>query len=188
LRAIELKRGIGVGADAAVDPRAALPLVPARLLAPQELREANAELARLLFEELALEWSGLGFGKSPADGVALILLNPSHPSTRQRATLMEEIAHILLQHPKTTLQHLSDTKGWRRTHNAAVEDEAFSVGAACLIPYPDLFHAIRDAHETVSSLALRFGVSDEYILFRIKRAGLYRVYRSRSGSHRSRVR
>jgi Zn-dependent peptidase ImmA (M78 family) len=119
----------------------------------------------------------VGLGESPVDGASLILLNPAHAMTRRRATLMEEVVHIVLGHPKSSL--VIDSRGGigHRSHDARVEDEAYTVGAACLLPYRDLFSAIRDVHESAGSIAARFGVSVPYVEFRIKRAGLSNVYR-----------
>ena len=178
LRAIEVKRHLGLGASVAVDPVLVLERVPARLVDPGLLRRTAPEVAHSLFVEGAGSWSGIGWGESPDDGASLILLNPTHAPTRRRATLMEEVVHIVLRHPKSTLTQSTNGSGWVRSHDSHVENEAFSVGAACLLPYPDVFHAIRDAHETVASMALRYLVSEQYVEFRIKTSGLGRMYRS----------
>jgi uncharacterized protein DUF955 len=179
LLAIEVKKRLDLGPAAAVDPVDVLPRVPARLVEPRELWKGCPETARRLFVEYGEQWSGIGLGESPDDGASLILLNPSHAMTRRRATLMEEIVHIVLKHPKSALTRASVRNPWKRSHDADVEDEAFAVGAACLLPYPEMFRAIRHAHETAASIAARFGVSLQCVEFRIKRAGLSNVYRKR---------
>ena len=179
LRAIEVKAHLGLAESAAVDPIGILGRVPARLTDARWLRSASPHLARALFVEHASSWSGIGWGESPDDGAFLILLNPTHASTRQRATLMEEIVHIVLKHPKSALSPFDITPLRARSYDANVESEAYSVGAACLLPYADLFHAIRDRRESVEFIARRFAVSQAYVEFRIKTAGLMRMYRSR---------
>ncbi len=141
------------------------------------LWENSPDTARSLFVEHGDQWSGVGLGESPDDGMSLILLNPSHAMTRRRATLMEEIVHIVLGHPKSTLFRASGATEWKRSHDGGVEDEAFTVGAACLLPYPELFRAVNHAHEAATAIAARIGVSEQCVEFRIKRAGLSRVYR-----------
>jgi len=180
LRAIEVKSRLGLTASAAVDPIGILRRVPARVIDSRWLQSASPDLAQALFVEHASSWSGIGLGESPQDGASLILLNPTHAPTRQRATMMEEIVHIVLKHPKSALSLRFDIVPVRaRSYDASVEAEAYSVGAACLLPYPDLFHAIRDRRESVDVIAHRFGVSRAYVDFRIKTAGLMRMYRSR---------
>jgi len=179
LIAIEVKSELGLGPAACVDPYAILPQVPARLVDDHELWEQSPAMAQVLFVDQANHWSGIGYGKSSNDGYSLILLNPSHSLTRRRATLMEEIVHIVRAHPKTAI--LDGGNGATRSYDSHVEDEAYAVGAACILPYPEIFRAISDNHETVEMLAHRFGVSTQYVEYRIKRAGLSAVYRKRCG-------
>ena len=184
LRAIEVKKRLDLGPAVAIDPIAVLPRVPARLVDPRMLWEGCPEIAQALFAHHADDWSGVGLGESPYDGAALILLNPSHALTRRRATLMEEIVHIVLKHPKSALTRESGAAPWKRAHDPSVEDEAFTVGAACLMPYPEIFHAIRDTHDSATTIAERYGVSVPCVQFRIKRAGLSRVYGKHCGAAR----
>ncbi len=91
---------------------------------------------------------------------------------------MEEIVHIMLDHPKVIL--IADARGRRtRTHHPNVEDEAFCVGAACIIPYPALFSAVNHSGESATTIASRYDVSLDYVTYRVKRAGLARVYAKR---------
>jgi len=176
LLAIEVKERLGFAPDQAIDPLLALDRIPARLIDARSLWDRAPQLARALFIEHPWDWSGIGFGKSPDDGMELVLLNPAHAVTRRRASLMEEIVHIVLNHTKSCLR--SDASGvWQRSHDKEIEDDAFTIGAACLIPYAELFHAVRDAHESAEAIASRLTVSTDYVEFRIKRAGLFGVYR-----------
>ena len=193
LAAIRIKRHLGLPPDAAVDPFAVLPDVPARLIDVSLLDPA-------LLADHVDGWSGIGFGWLPS-GAELIGLNPTHTETRQRATLMEEIVHIVLDHPKTTLTVSSgavtvrpftssapdalpsrgDTRATARasarTFTTSVEDDAYNIGAACVVPYRPLFDAVHMRHEHATTIAERFRVSPELITYRIKRAGLSNVYR-----------
>jgi Zn-dependent peptidase ImmA (M78 family) len=184
LRAIEVKERLGFGPTAAIDPFEVLAKVPARLVGCHDLWNRCPDTAQVLFVECSRDWSGIGFGFSPDDGAALILLNPAHAPTRQRATLLEELVHILLQHPTSRLVRGLDVNDWMRSHDSAVEDEAFAVGAACLIPYPAMFHAIRDDHKDAAQIAAHYDLSEQCVEFRIKRAGLSRVYQTRGGALR----
>lgn len=191
--AIGVKRHLGLHPDAVVDPFEVLPDVPARLVDVSMLDPS-------LLAECADDWSGIGFGCAP-NGEELICLNPTHAVTRQRATLMEEIVHIVLDHPKTTLTlspgcititptgeaavagprtrtHTRIAAGpSARTYLASVEDDAYNIGAACIVPYRPLFDAVHVRHEHETTIAARFNVSVELVEYRIKRAGLIRVYR-----------
>lgn len=174
LRAIEAKAMLGLPPYASVDPYAVLEHVPARLLDSSIISSCSDSSQAVLLGDGADQWSGIGYGRIGADGEALILLNPTHHPHRQRVTLMEEIIHVLFDHPKTELELNGST--WQRPYDAAVEKEAYSVGAACIIPYKPLFQSIKDEHRTAEQIAGVFGVSVDYAFFRIKDAGLYRVY------------
>lgn len=190
--AIAVKRHLGLSPDAAVDPFAVLPDVPARLVDVSLLDPA-------LLTEHVDSWSGIGFGCSPS-GEELIALNPTHAETRQRATLMEEIVHIVLDHPKTALtvstgamsgppitaigprSALPSKRASARTFTESVEDDAYNIGAACVVPYRPLFDAVHMRHEHITTIAARYQVSAELITYRIKRAGLSNVYNKHHGA------
>jgi hypothetical protein len=93
---------------------------------------------------------------------------------------MEEVVHIVLDHPRTELA-LSAGTGvtWVRPYNADAEDEAYCVGAACILPWPELFDAVSKRSETAAAIAARYEVSTQYVDYRIRRAGLDRVYKAR---------
>src|SRR4029077_3585770 len=143
LLAIKVKEQLGFAPTQALDPLLVLERIPARIIDARLLWDHAPSIARELFIEHPRDWSGVGFGESPHDGVELILLNPAHSVTRRRASLMEEIVHIVLDHRKSCLVKDAATGHWERTHDEDAEDEAYSVGAACLMPYPELFHAVR---------------------------------------------
>ncbi len=186
-QAIQVKCELGLSAEVSVDPYEVLPQVPARLIDASEFAKAVPANVRVtLFETHRSEWSAIGWGESPTTKESLILLNPTHHPRRQKASLMEEVVHIVLDHPKTELcLNGNGDASWVRPYDAAVEDEAFCVGAACIIPWPELFTAVSRLSETVSSIAKRYGVSEDYVLYRIKRSGLARVYGKRQRGSRS---
>lgn len=179
-QAIRVKARLGLNASTPVDPYAVLRRVPARLLSPHEF---PASVREVLFERQTGDWSAVGFGCSPTTGEALLLVNPVHHPHRQRASLMEEIVHVVLDHPKTEITLGAGGGGvWVRAYNGDVEDEAFSVGAACILPWPELFAAVSDRGESTATIAQRYSVSEAYARFRVQRAGLWAVYKARQSA------
>jgi Zn-dependent peptidase ImmA (M78 family) len=146
-----------------------------------EFSGAPASVREVLFGRDDDSISGIGFGRSPATDEWLVHINPSHHVHRQRVTLMEEVVHIVLDHPKSQLTIDPRTGKWQRSFDKNVEEEAYGVGAACIIPYKALFFAIKYDHDVISTLAERYNVSEEYMYFRIKLSGLLNVYRKNSG-------
>lgn len=179
-QAVKVKRYLGLGPYSSVDPAAVLPDVPAKLLPPDVFDCFEAEDRHILLDRGADDWSALCAGESPLTGEYLIVLNPRHHPHRQKASLMEEVVHLVLGHPPTRLVQEANGR-WRRTHDGDVEDEAYCVGAACIIPYRSLFNQIQDGGITTAEIAAMFGVSKQYVQYRIKRAGLTAMFRKRCG-------
>lgn len=176
--AIEMKEKLGLGPYAAVDPYEVLEEVPARLVPREALRQVSVETLGVLTGEGSSSWSAAGLGRSPIDGAEMILLNPNDHEHRRRVSLMEEIVHIVRDHPRTRLAFDGDGP-WDRPYDRETEDEAYNVGAACIIPYRPLFNRVSDRNESAARIARAYSVSREYVLYRIKRAGLYNTYRKR---------
>jgi hypothetical protein len=178
LRAIEVKRDLGLGPYARVDPYSVLPQVPAQLIPPEAVSHLPDTVRHNLLERFTQEWSAIGFGPSLVTGAEMIWVNPTHHPHRQRVSLMEEIVHIVCGHPRVSL--VFDGEGtWQRPFDDDVEDEAFCVGAACIIPYRWLLNRIKKDAVSSSELGEEYDVSSDYAEYRIKRAGLYSMWRSR---------
>jgi Zn-dependent peptidase ImmA (M78 family) len=99
-----------------------------------------------------------------------------HSRTRQKSTLGEELAHIVLGHPPSIL----DPATGLRTYNTDVESEAYAVGAAMILPYSQLFNAVKQG-QSERALASRYEVSVAFVRARINRTGLRRMYQKRAG-------
>lgn len=177
--AVKVKACLRLGPYASVDPYAVLPRVPARCIAEAECRLFSAEALETLFGGTSDDLSAVALFPSPATGEWLIYVNPGHDIHRRRASLMEEIVHIVLDHPRSEV--MPGVCGTRRTHDKGVEDEAFNVGAACILPFRELFFAVKRDRTTIAQLAKQYNVSRDYVVFRIKRAGLTNVYKANVG-------
>lgn len=177
--AIALKSRFGLGPYEAVDPFEVLPEVPARLVSRQFFGTLPPDTQEVLFNTHADEWSAIALGSFPEGEPERILLNPTHHPHRRKVSLMEEIVHIVRGHPRVVLERNGDDR-WTRSYDEDVEQEAFAVGAACIIPYKPLFRAVNDRGEFTATLADRYGVSREYVDYRIKLSGLYNVHRASS--------
>jgi IrrE N-terminal-like domain len=179
LDAVRVKTHLGLGSYASVDPYGVLPHVPARLINPEECRLFSEAALATLLSNGSDDLSAVALFRSPFSGEWLVHVNPCHDVHRRRASLMEEIVHIVLDHPRTSI--LLDARARRQTYDKAVEDEAFNVGAACIIPYRALFNAVKRDRTAIPQLAEQYNMSEEYIVYRIKRAGLSNVYKANVG-------
>ncbi|MCS6875161.1 MAG: ImmA/IrrE family metallo-endopeptidase [Pyrinomonadaceae bacterium] len=118
-------------------------------------------------------WSGGVCSKSLPTGERLIILNPTHSRARQNATLMEEICHIFLGHKPSKIH--ANSKDDLREYSFEVEEEAYSVGAAALVPFSSLKRMINKGLSS-QQIANHFKVSRELVEYRIKVTGLWKRY------------
>jgi hypothetical protein len=123
-------------------------------------------------------WSGGAASHTLPDGRKLIILNPTHGRNRQNATLMEEICHVFLGHQPSRLAikgRNKDGKVIARDYNHAIEEEAYSTGAAALVPYTSLKRMV-EGGRTSREIARHFNVSSALVEYRIKVSRLWEVY------------
>ena len=140
----------------------------AKVISPSDISGLPAECLNQLLITDSDGWSA-GSLKLPDVGV-VIVLNPNHPETRKRATLMEELSHIYLNHTPTQLI-LTDGGPAFRSFKKSQETEAYWVGAAALVPRAALERAKRNrANRHV--VAQFYGVSRDLVRFRENVTGL----------------
>ncbi len=138
------------------------------IIRPSEIPGLRPEcLDQLLVKEFEA-WSA-GSLKLPSNDV-VVVLNPTHAKTRERATLMEELSHIHLGHSPTQLIIVEGGPVFR-TFKKSQETEAYWVGAAALVPKAALERAkSNDAQRQV--VARFYGVSPDLVRFRENVTGL----------------
>ncbi|PYS91888.1 MAG: hypothetical protein DMF62_01670 [Acidobacteria bacterium] len=124
-------------------------------------------------------WSGGAASHKLPDGRKLIILNPTHGKNRHNATLMEEISHVFLGHKPSRLAIKNKNKEGKaiaRDYNADIEEEAYSTGAAALIPYTALKRFVLEG-KTAAQIARHFNVSRALVEYRIKISRLWDAYK-----------
>ncbi len=150
------------------------------LVAPFEAVEGlTAETREHLLGPGSEMWSGGAASIALPNGQKLIILNPKHSTLRQRATLMEEISHVFLGHKPSRLaieQKGADGQTRARDYNAAIEEEAYSTGAAALVPYVGLKGYVEQG-KTSAEIAKHYGVSRPLVEYRIKVSRLWDSYK-----------
>ncbi len=125
------------------------------------------------------KWSGGACSQKLPDGRKLIILNPTHGANRQNATLMEEISHVFLGHKPSRLaitNYNKDGKVIARDYHAEIEEEAYSVGAAALVPYSALRRFVLQGKSS-REIARHFNVSRELVEYRMKVSRLWDDYK-----------
>lgn len=127
-------------------------------------------------QNLTRDWSGGVLAKPLQDGRKVCMLNPMHPLRRNKVTLMEEVSHCFLEHKPTKI--IVKVGMGVRDYDKAIEQEAYGVGAAVLIPWR-LLYPLLDAGSSVEELSEVFDVTTQLIEYRIKVCGASRLYAAR---------
>lgn len=130
-------------------------------------------------------WSGGAASQPLPDGRKLIILNPTHGHNRHRATLMEEVCHVFLGHKPSRLAIERRDKNGKivaRDYNHDIEEEAYSTGAAALVPYLGVKRYVEEG-KTSAEIARHYGVSRALVEFRIKISRLWDTYKLKQQNH-----
>jgi len=137
--------------------------------------EGLTDEVRNILTDPSNKWSGATLPELP-DGTRIVLLNSEQSPRRQAVTLMEEVCHVLLGHRHSRISLSSDLQaGNHRDYNKQIEEEAYSTGAAALVPYRSLACDLTRGF-SLQDIADHYGVSVALIKYRIrvlKLVGLY---------------
>ena len=113
-------------------------------------------------------WSGLTV---KAGGSAAVILNPTHPKTRQRNTLMHEISHIHLGHVGNRVDVSEQGLLLVSDFSAEQEDEANWLAGALLAPR-DALLAARMEGKSAQQICRDYGISTELCTWRLRMTGI----------------
>lgn len=174
--ALKIREFAATPLDQPLNPWKLAPFVKLRVMSVNQIEGLSPESRKLLVGDNGKSWSG-GASRPLPDGSRLVFLNPNHTRERQAATLMEEICHVILGHSPTRLMLAEEeTAVHFRNFDENQEEVAYAVGAAALVPYFSLKHAVA-AGLSAEKIARRFIVSRNLVEYRIKVCRLWSVYK-----------
>jgi Zn-dependent peptidase ImmA (M78 family) len=115
-------------------------------------------------------WSGFTIKEGPNH---FVLLNPKHPLTRQRNTMMHELSHIKLHHRAQRVEISESGSGLMllSDYPADQEDEADWLAGALLLPR-DALYSHRASGKSAQQIADFYGVSKELCNWRLRMTGI----------------
>lgn len=114
--------------------------------------------------------------RHPETGRSLIILNCGKPPRRRTATLMEELAHLLLEHTPSRLE-FDPALGFRRTeYNQSQEHEAYDLGSALLLPKERIQRDVKEQKLHAAEIADAHNCSQQLVSYRIRRMRLWNRY------------
>ena len=184
LRALGLRDFAGVSGDQPLDPFALANSVKLLVVDFNSIESLSSESRNHLLGEGADEWSGGACSRPLPNGWRLVILNPAHGKQRNRATLMEEVAHVFLGHTPNRLAVVTSdnaSKTLARDYNHDAEEAAYAIGAAALVPYASLRRFVMKGR-TTQEIARHFRVSRQLVEYRIKVNHLWAEYKRASAT------
>lgn len=169
--ALELRDGLNIPAQDPVDPRYLLSSLGIIVWEPKEIPNLPEEYLEQLTVVDPDSWSGVTIRDS---GQIVIVVNPTHPYTRQANTLMHEWAHIELRHkPNRVDRSIAGGLLLLSDYPKEQEDEADWLSGAILLPRDGILH-----HYAIGSgaaeIAQHYGVSETLANWRIRMTGVAR--------------
>lgn len=165
-KAIGVRCFAGAGQSARLDPYALAALLNLRIVSLADLDQLPEEARNHLAQ--SDEWSAGTTGLLP-DGSRVIVINEKQSAGRRAATLMEEICHTLLGHDPSSI---SGNGAGGRSYDVSIEEEAYAVGAAALLPYRALTQCLSEGYP-VDQIAKRYGVTKALVEYRMRVLGLW---------------
>jgi len=190
LRALGLREFAGVTADQPLDPFALANFARLLVIDFEAIEGLSRESREHLLGAAADEWSGGACSRPLPNGWRLVILNPAHGAQRNRATLMEEVAHVFLGHKANRLAAIVDpAKGGKmlaRDYDQLDEEAAYAVGAAALVPFGALRRLVL-AKRNSREIARHFRVSRQLAEYRIKVTHLWPEYKRASATRAEHV-
>jgi hypothetical protein len=192
LRALGLREFAGVTEDQALDPFALASFARLLVIDFDRIEGLSPESRAHLLGAAADEWSGGACSRPLPNGWRLVILNPAHGMQRNRATLMEEVAHVFLGHKANRLAVIAGETGpsgnpakrakiLARDYNQGDEEAAYAVGAAALVPFGSLQRMVK-LGRSAPEIARHFRVSRQLVEYRIKVNRLWPEYKRTSAA------
>jgi hypothetical protein len=196
LRALGLRDFAGVTEDQPLDPFALASFARLLVVDFESIEGLSPESRKHLLGAAVDQWSGGACSRPLPNGWRLVILNPAHGLQRNRATLMEEVAHVFLGHKPNRLAAITgddrsgkspvnaNQSGGRmlaRDYNQTDEEAAYAVGAAALVPFGALRRLVLEGRSS-REIARHFRVSRQLVEYRIKVTHLWQDYKRASAT------
>lgn len=124
--------------------------------------------AAQLLEKDPDSWSGMTIFE---EGTHVVVLNSSHQRPRRTATLMHELAHIILDHVPADIEVSPSGLILLSDYSVEQEEEADWLGAALLLPESALL-LHRGRGTSIGEIAQFYGVSEPLCNWRCRMTGV----------------
>jgi len=162
---LRVRSFLNLGIHERLDPYKLAELIGLRVISLKDVIGLPDDV-KLVLMNSSHAWSGGATPELP-DGSRVVIINPMQSQGRRAATLMEEVCHTLFDHKHSQITLTPDSDNKYRDYNDLIEEEAYSVGAAALLPYHaldcDLSRGV-----VIKSIANHFGVTLSLVKYRMR--------------------
>jgi len=173
-QAASIRKRVGLDQFAVLDPALLLADLDAQLFLLSDLI-TNDEMALRRARRIRFDGAAT---THPVTMQPVIILNCGKPARRQAATLMEELAHLLLNHEPCRVGLDPKLGVIRRSFNRQQENEAYDLGAALLLPKERIQRDVKECQRLAREIANVHGCSEQLVEYRIRRMRLWQQYLS----------
>lgn len=172
---LQLRAEAGLTPRARLDAKEFLKSLGYIIWTPAEVPGIDLDDVAQLTQRDPDSWSGV----TVRDGDTIaIIVNPTHPPTRQANTLMHEWSHIELRHKPNRVDRSKKGLLLLSDYPAEFEEEANWLSAAVLLPRDGLlYHRARGLSS--AEIAEHYAVSKQLANWRLRMTGVEKQLRSR---------
>lgn len=170
-----VREGNGLSAHDRFDPKAFLEALGFHVWVPADIPGLEPQHLQQLTVNDPDSWSGVAIRDGDR---AVIIVNPTHPSTRQANTLMHEWAHIELRHKPNRVDRSEGGLLLLSDYPPEFEEEADWLAGAVLLPRDGLVH-FKGLGMSSHDIAGHYGVSLELTNWRLRMTGVERQISAR---------
>ncbi|HXI22806.1 MAG TPA: ImmA/IrrE family metallo-endopeptidase [Pyrinomonadaceae bacterium] len=126
LCALGLRDFAGVADNEPLDPFALAHFAKLMVIDFEAIEGLSPETRAHLLGDGVEEWSGGACSRPLPNGWRLVILNPAHGKRRNRATLMEEVAHVFLGHTPNRLAVVTESDSLSPWERAGVRERSLA--------------------------------------------------------------
>lgn len=174
------RRDLGLLRHSALDPRVLAAHLGIEVFYPHQIPGLDSGALHQLVDNDPDSWSAVTL---VVGTMTIIILNSSHPLTRQNSSLAHELSHIILRHSPTQAFFGPGGALMMKEYNSSQEAEADCLAGILLVPRDALLLLLSQMDEP--SLASHFGVSADLLRMRKNLTGVERQLGNRFSGRRS---
>ncbi len=170
--AVQQRRELGLQDTDPIDPAQYASHLGVLVWPADQIPGLKPETRRVLFDKDRGSWSAatLTVGRT-----VLVILNHTHPQSRQNSSLVHELSHILLDHKPARVDVTEDELLILNTYDRKQEDEANWLTGCLLLPRQAVV-SLSYKGLTDDEAAEKYGVSRKMIQYRKNVTGAGRQY------------